>query len=727
MKSKSLMGIGLLLCSAMLITACNNGWKNSDSQSSSSFVSSEISSEPEEPVVTVDGVDLTYPLAETPSNPITAEMADLAALQIAGIPNATDRVSSFFGRYLIEFFYEHNHMTTEEQVRTLGLFAYMQDTEDVYQWTIRDWGEIAYYLAYVNADNLYLTFKEMVDDRVAFAYFLSGDDNSNSDYLNADTYYLKGSDSLVASAAAEQKALMETNPGLYMGYSVIMIEKIMNIVHAENSHVLVRFIHRLARCMLRYLTVEQTGYFLKLAMTYPITKAEQDFINEETLEIINNFAKALKELDVSAESYNACYATFKEIMFLGLIDSGESNFLDICMLDYRFYDNVLHIIEDFFDDLDPKGLRNLVKFVAMLGENLNEEQYLALIGEPDPATGEVPDGELVIDLYNEQYGLLTAEEKASMEAAAASCGIDFDELVEELKEAMREQNRAVRESDDHGKTLEDVFEDYVMEHLSAKFNPGEADFYASSGIDDALVLKQGSDFDLIDLKEFLESDAIGCYYKNRNVRESSNYDNEDYGAERHFSRIVDGEISTENCGIHYLKVELSTTFRSEETKMKMLLPYVVVPASVNRIPGDVNIAFSEYGYTERYYIDDQGNEFYYAIADKKETSSLYLLKDVHYQSDSYRMDARIHLDSVYDARFNRFVGENGNYYSDYQGEGSTYISTLNTSKLGPACSVTVCTNSSSQLFGSVPVVFFYEVVEQLPPKPGAQDVTTPIK
>ena len=105
MKSKSLMGIGLLLCSAMLITACNNGWNNNSQQSSSSFVSSEVSSEPDEPVVPVEGVDLTYPLAETPSNPITAEMADQAALQIAGIPNATDRISSFLLRSFIAISY----------------------------------------------------------------------------------------------------------------------------------------------------------------------------------------------------------------------------------------------------------------------------------------------------------------------------------------------------------------------------------------------------------------------------------------------------------------------------------------------------------------------------------------------------------------------------------------------------------------------------------------------
>ena len=187
MKNKHLMGFGLLVCAALLVTACNNGW-NSSSVQSEEPSSSELSSEPE-PIIPVDGVDLTYPLKEAPVNPITAEMADQAALQLIGIPNVTEKVASIYGRYVVDFFYEHNHLTNDELVQTLALVASNTDLDDYYDWSIRVWGGLAYYLAYVDADHLYYTIKEFVDDGVAFTYLTSIYEGSGSDYINADTYY----------------------------------------------------------------------------------------------------------------------------------------------------------------------------------------------------------------------------------------------------------------------------------------------------------------------------------------------------------------------------------------------------------------------------------------------------------------------------------------------------------------------------------------------------------
>ena len=40
-----------------------------------------------------------------------------------------------------------------------------------------------------------------------------------------------------------------------------------------------------------------------------------------------------------------------------------------------------------------------------------------------------------MDLYNEQYGLLTADDKANLNDFWASLGVDFDRFIERLKEA----------------------------------------------------------------------------------------------------------------------------------------------------------------------------------------------------------------------------------------------------------------------------------------------------
>ena len=499
MKKSILTRLGLLMVAAFMVTGC--GPKPAPS---SEPVSSETSSEPLPPED--EHVDLTYPLEESEINEISDADFRQLTINATGSTSLYEYAKTNMGEYLYDFVRTHNHMTNDEFCQFINAVSQVIEVSDDFDGDYHKVYSLLYALAYINADRLYATLNEMFVDGVAWGYIVNlvyGTGFIN-DYINADR--VENGQSAVHNMVEDEMALLAANPYAFNGYN--SLRNLEEILTSESGLPLVRFAHRFFRSMIRNLTTEEIGFVLYMTVMSDYFELDmaQDIIeevSEHLLDCIHHVGAWFLELDVNAATFGKLYPFLNVIynsVYFGDYDMNGEFFVE-----KNWYAEAKDALGRLLENANPEGLRVLFQFVGMLATNINQEQLDMFFVE----SWDDFDGQIIIDLYNEQYGLLEGEEKAAFKEFFAAFGVDFDAFIEALKEAALDPQggRALtRESDDS----ENVFSQIVAEYLSApiveNFDFGEPDYYCKYREGDyVLIIKEGANFTIGNFEDYLHS------------------------------------------------------------------------------------------------------------------------------------------------------------------------------------------------------------------------------
>ena len=504
MKKSILTKLGLVMVAAFLgMTGCKP--ESGSSQSESSETSSEPAPLPPED----EHVDLTYPLQQSEIIEISDAEFRQQALNNTGSFLFYEDARLALGEYLYDFLRAHNHMTLDEfsaVIGAIGTFFNMYERENGYRY--KPVYNIIYAIAYTNPDRLYSTIKEVQDDKVAWGYainLLKFWDYS-SDYINAD--YVADGRSSVHEIAEEEKLLLAANPYAMDGYSSLL--DIEAFINDEVGPVAVRFAHRACRSMIRNLTETEIGLVIYNTVLDDYRDSQeaievQDAVLANCLSFVHHMGAWLSEFDVNAATYSRLYPLFNGLYLS--IYSYENDFDGAFFVEADWFEEMRNAFIDLLEGCNPEGFRIIVKFLGMLASNMTEEQLdMFFVDEPEDF-----DGQLLIDLYNEQYGLLTADDKANLNDFWASLGVDFDRFIERLKEAALDPEsleplptRGDDEEEEEKTIFDVIFEEEITDKIGENFAFGEPDYYCvdRSG-DNVLTVKEGTNFTQTNFEDYL--------------------------------------------------------------------------------------------------------------------------------------------------------------------------------------------------------------------------------
>ena len=704
MKRQKLTRLSLLAVAMSLLTGCYGGWESYGSQMSSvQSESSEISSSEEPEPVEWEGVDLTYDFDGGNINPISRERFKQILEENTGSPNAYESVCDVIQPYLLDYFLTHNHFTDEEFVKTFAMSSTIVSfiTNGGYC-TYSDAYSLAYYIASINTDHFLATIKEVWNDPLARAYLLGLFQYSNMfGYITADEYF-NGENEQVNEMARQERLLLTQTPEF--ANSSITEYSWLDTFNVENAEVLFRFLRRLSRCLVINLKEIEVGYLFANIMRRPLIDGDKVLteINEDMPGFVHRAGKALSMFDVSATSYQALYP-----FFIRVISNAVSAADDEAPFDYTFTNRVKVYFTNFFKTLDPKGLRVVVKFFGMCGENASEDLLESLqhnIAEDWP--GDEPIYQNLVDLYNEQFGLLEADEKTSVKAAFNSFGIDFDLLIDSLEDVLTSAD-----TENMGENLEEVTEHLIRDQVQRKFSFGSRKVQAIKN-DAKLVLKQGEKYSSTDFEKYLR----GFNQWKLQYNEEGNWRDEVNGRNR--DRIkLSNSFETDTCGLKYIIFSLETSFVNVGSEdVKLIMPYYVVSKDLTFIPPFINSELRYNGGTKldkgRYYYDESNNPIATLIHDTP-----ILLQNQSYSED-LTGNFEISGGYIYDEDFKMFIriSESGllsNFYNTTHG--SVKISTLDTSTTGVHYGLSTLTiNEYDEPITTIPLYFRYRVVSTMP-------------
>ena len=758
MKKGILTKLGLLMVASFMVTGC--GPQPAPVPSSSAPSSSEEPLPPED-----EHVDLTYPLEETEINEISDEDFEETILAATGSKNMYETIRMRLGDYFYDFLRTHNHMTNEEFCYFMSLVNGISNAVDNDNLDYHEFYNVLYAIAYINTDHLYSTIQELRDDGTAWGYFINvmqGRYFSN-DYINVD--YVAGGRSSVHALAEEEKSLLAGNPyALQCWTDTYFLE---DLFAPELGPVALRFVHRFARSMIRNLSTEEVGFVLYMTVLdrFKETDAAQDVIeevSENLLDFVHHVGAWLTELDINAATYGALYPLFDIVYqqsFFGDFEMQASYFIES-----EWYERAQNSLRNLLKDANPEGLRVLFKFLGLLASNMDQTTLdMFFVEEMEDF-----DGQVIVDYYNEQYGLLEGEEKAAFTEFFAAFGIDFDEFIERLKEAVIDPDgRAhTRESDEEESIFNQILNECVVYPFLENFEMEYPDYYSKYRDSDYVpVLREGTNFTAEDFEEYLQSpetpligirsdlieddgravrgDEIGDYI----------YENNDYRKARTYRELVESEqFDTSTSGVKEVKFTVETVIsiydhwdsETEQTvyidypiTANLTMRYMVVPADVEGIHTNDNEmgVFTGNDWSvdsERVLFDKNGNPYFF------DYDALYVLQDKDYaENDVYLSLHGIDNGRGFDASANRYIEYDEQYLSDKtiinESCEKIYLNVLDTAELGVHYVTATVTYTRAESYEEEFVTFAtekvnmkYIVVESLEQIPGV-DISTPIK
>ena len=616
MKKSLLSRLALLGFSAFLVTGCYNGWSNEGQNKSSAGpdASESQSSEPDLPPLPEEdlGVDLTYDFRGGQRNPISDEKFMEIALNATGATNFYDTFKIFFGDYLYHHFLATNHFTEDEMGKTMAFVQAFFGIDDD-NITSKNYYNWFYYVAEIDTDHLLATCREIVNDPRARGEFMAiFNSDYSSRYIEANEI-LNGSNPEIKQMADQEKAILENSPE-FLVESALGVHMI-DLVSLQNSEVILRFLHRFFRCMIINLTREEIG-FACANIGLPVMDIEEcaESVQENMLQFINHVGDMFSMLNISSETYRRCYPFFE--VFLELVYLTDAD--DFDPVDFGYVSKYQEIFASLFETLDPEGLRALIKFIGFVGVNFTEEHLCCLMGMEygEGEDAEVPSYECILDLYNEQYGLLTSTEKSGMRAAAAAFGIDFDELITRLTEACEEQinghdgeqpSGLLKESDEgegsFERTVGEILDELVTAQVAEKFYIGEPDFEGFASNELVLMLRKGTQFTAADMEAFLKDERSFSIRHSGEVTTRDSQYGFNYYEMDHSNRsniVIDGTFDTAECGLKFIHVSYDSVFHNysdssndRTLKVDAYVPYYVIADNVSvlvtNISSDITI------------------------------------------------------------------------------------------------------------------------------------------
>lgn len=752
MKKNIFNTFGLLFCACGLITGCYNGWSTNGTPKPSSEPEPVVSSssEPEELPVEDFQVDLSYPLKDTPIVPLTKEEFRKEVIDSTGSAMVYESINNYLGDYFIDFILEHNHMTVDEVeklISSLWDFAMEVDNDDSV--TYHCVYNLAYSLAYIDADRLFATMKEVFDDRVAWGYLVNVFCESyyTSDYINTD-HILKGSNSTIHNLAEKERKVLGANP--YAVCNEPEVRFLAEIGEMENGHVFFRFLHRFFRSMIRHLDVKEIAFILYNTALTSVADEEdlescQEYVYGEgidsLLRFVHHIGAWLSELNINGRTYEACYPAFYNVFTFVIYSTYD--LLDTYLIDSEWIEKTLEIGSSLFEELNPEGLRALFKFVGLVCENCTAEQLAIIMG-----ASEEPDVNLIVDLYNEQYGMLTASEKVGMTEAAAAFGVDFDLVIEKLKEwanQMSDPEASITRDDsgdDEGGSIEDILNEYIVGKFMEKFTFEAPVFFSGDRYAEyGLIYRQGQTVTNQMLEEYLTSGVcptlgiIEDYFYNRSIPMRDDHyshyvyeerDNNGKLPNRVLKNVI-VPVDTSTCGVKELKFTMTTKVNfhgvEENIEATLTMVYHIVPSDTDTIFGVPYGASLYYGNNWTYrntYIDSSGNKFAY------HSDMLYVELNKTYTANEYsvRIEGGTAL-RIFDDDLQRFVSAKNKQYYSVKSD-PLWLNNLDTSSLGVHTSLVnlnyydgyVVGSNEYTLFGTMKCCVRYCVVNSIYEIPG---------
>lgn len=761
MKKSILTKLGLLMVASFMVTGCSP--TPAPAPSSSAPASSS-----EEPLPPEDEhVDLTYPLVETEINEISDEEFAQQTINSTGSTYFYETMKGRLGDYFYDFLRTHNHMTNDEFGFFLSAIYNVTLMVDDFNGDYHIPYNVVYALAYIDADNLTSTIKELQDDGTAWGFFINMVDAEYypNDYINVD--YVADGQSSVHELAEEEAELLAANPYAVTGSTFNQF--LDHLFDPELAPVFVRFAHRFARSMIRNLSEEEFGFLLYSTILGKFTDTEiaqdiMDRVGENLLEVVHNVGAWLTELDVGASTYKTLYPLIDYIFQSAFIGGFDLELDDSFFIATDWYEEVKGAFIALLENANPEGLRVLFKFLGMLATNINEEQLNMFFVEDM----EEFDGQIIVDLYNEQYGLLTGEEKAAFTDFFAAFGIDFDEFIERLKEYVIDPTggRAlVRESDEEEESIfEEIINECVVYPFLDNFPNEYPDYFCKYRDRDYVpILKEGTTFTEEDFEEYLQEYATPVIGIRRDLLEDGRhmrgdetgdyvYEKNDYKQRRDYRHLVETEpFDTTTSGVKEVKFTVETVVSlydhwDSETQQvvyidypiepELTMRYMVVPATIEGIHTNDNELYvqREHDSIPGYngiITDNSGNPLILNY------TTIYLVQNASYAADDFYVSFYERgCGRYFDSEKNRFV------VCNYSNEGEmvikrecekVHLNELDTSVLGDHF-VTLTTTYSRALSYEDPFVQFasekgnfrYTVVESLEKIPGV-DISMPIK
>lgn len=714
MKKQGIKKFGLLALAMMLLTGCYNGW---DSQGSRSSIlppsSSEPSSseEPEPEPVVFDGVDLTYEFDEGPFNPVSEEKFQQILEKTMGDPNAYQSVSEHIHPYLLNYFLTHNHLTDEELAKTFPLINTISSLTTTEQGSYGDMYNLVYYFASINTDHFLATFREVWEDQLARAYFISLFKYHDMSGYNGLNDYLGESDAEIRELARKESLLREGTPEFYN--SSIIAYRWFNLIEVENIEVAFRFLRRLARVMVINLSEKEIGYVMAKITKVQLIDIEDitEEIMENLLDLIHRCGNTLTMFNINAKTWEAIYPVAMEF-----VENSISNYDMEAPLDAKHQSRVKSFFNNFFKTLNPRGLRVLINFIGTYAEHFTQEMLEALQTDPDDYVGSEPIYQCLVDLYNELYGLLDNQDKEDVTEAFNNFGINLDQLVEELKEACSDP-------DVDGDTIEEIVTRLISEKVQRKFQPDDPESRANPELDTALILKQGTEYTITDFTKYLrEFRQWSLRYKDRD-----NWCYEVNQRDRNNIKLT-GSFDTSTTGLKFITFSVETSFTNYGPEsVKLIMPYYVVSSELDILTPTIDFTY--------YYKDTYIDKGWYAYENGQPIATslhnaVVLLKDHAYRDEDNRIEFEIHDFYMYNTTYKMFVKYTG--YGLPTGGNAGEIepvafSTLDVSEVGLHYATTTLTvKHGEDVVTTLPVYFKYKVVEKLPTF-DHNDPTTPIK
>ena len=755
MKKGILTKLGLLMVASFMVTGC--GPQPAPVPSPSAPSSSEEPLPPED-----QHVDLTYPLEETEINEISDEDFAEQVLNVTGSKDLYESIRMRLGDYFYDFLRTHNHLTDEEFCYFMSIIDNIGKTMDDYNGDYHKLYNVLYAVAYINTDHLYSTIKEMQDDGVAWGYFVNVMDNRDfsNDYINID--YVADGTSSVHALAEEEKTLLAANPWAVDGWTDYLF--LEDLLAPELGPVALRFAHRFARSMIRNLTEEEAGFVLYGTVLSEFSETEiaqevMEDVGENMLDFVHHVGAWLTELDINAATYGALYPLFNIVYqksFFRRFDLESSYFIES-----EWFARAKDSLKVLLDNANPEGLRVLFKFLGLLASNMDQTTLdMFFVEEMEDF-----DGQVIVDYYNEQYGLLEGEEKAAFTDFFAAFGIDFDEFIERLKEYVIDPTGGrdlVRESEEEESIFNQILNECVVYPFLENFETEYPDYFCKEKSHRYIpILKEGTTFSEEDFENYLQ----GAYNPRIGIRSDLIEDNgrttrgddvgdyiyeiEDSDYKFSYRELVEmDEFDTSTSGVKEVNFTLKTkvsvyVWDSETSTSKyvdfpieptLTMRYMVVPATVNVIHEfETDITVNGTGHwinSEEVAFDTNGNPLLY------DYKALYLVQDTIYApNDVYVSLYEMDDGKQFDASKNVFVYYEENYsgYVYREEYEKVYINNLDTSELGLHFVTLTVTYLKAPTwedpfvaFATEKVAYKYIVVESLEQIPGV-DVSTPIK
>ena len=716
MERKILKRAGLLVCSVAMLASCTN--RNEETTTSSSFsISSETSTSISSSDVAPEykGIDLLYPFDGGEVNEISVEFAEESMEEVYDSARGKYYLGEWLGDYLYDFVLTHNHFTDEEFKNFVSLVIAIVRYGEEY-----DNGEILAsqiwkLLTRLNMDRLYALLREIKNDKRAYGDLirvLFNDERfgaGKTHSYNEANEILQKTDPGIKAVAEANTEIWGRAPGVHITW---WFEEIVDAALADSGLYLFRLVGTLANSIYSNLNAKEME-FLNL-MIFEEDRDEYwekrdeatEYIQENLLEFINHCGNALAAFDISGSSWEALFPTLHVV-----VEKLQANnyFDERDIIPGETYNTLKASIDNLFVQLNPNGLRNLFKFLGMFGKAFTQLELNALFGVADEETGEIPPYTALTDLYNEQFGLLTSEEKTSVKQATAAFGVSFDVLIDELEAAMEAGSLD---------PVNRILEESISDQVEARFDVLDHNRNIRSSGGSRLVLKQGENFGISEATSYITSDSIARLYIDTNW--NTCYESQDAVANRSNISIVGDKFDTATVGQKLARISFSTYLeRWGSYDFNGFIPYTVVPNTVEYFCADIDFDFrvmvgeSQYWLERgRTYVDNNGSKA------ARAGDVVALMHNSSYEADFITFQAYPDDTFVYNKVEKRFSDlEHDAYWSEYA---TLDISTLDTTELGrhyvPANQkIYKSVDGESELMGYFPVYFVYDVVEYLPP------------